>query len=78
MINRYREGLSRLISQQIDGLSPESVATIPEDVLVCQYDLRGKPTIELPSESVALIAANEVFARLLDKESLENQARLAS
>ena len=39
---------------------------------------RGKPTIELPAESEALKAANEVFARLLGKESLKTRARLAS
>jgi CO dehydrogenase maturation factor len=78
MINRYRQGLSRLISQQINGLGPESVSTIPEDTLIYQYDLEGKPTIELPSESVALKAADEVFTKLLGKEFLRNQARLAS
>ena len=77
MINRYREGLTRLISQKIRGLDPESVATIPEDELICQWDLEGKPTFELPLESVALQAANKVFARLIDQLTLE-QARSAS
>jgi CO dehydrogenase nickel-insertion accessory protein CooC1 len=71
MINRYREGLTRLISQKIRGLDPESVATIPEDELICQYDLAGYPTISLPPESVALQAANKVFARLIDQLTLE-------
>ena len=77
MINRYQEGLTRLISQQIAGLGPESVATIPEDALICRYDLEGKPTIELPPESVALQAANKVFARLIEQVAL-GQAREAS
>jgi CO dehydrogenase maturation factor len=77
MINRYREGLTRLISQQIEGLRPESVATIPEDALIYQYDLEGKPTIELPPESVAFQAANKVFARLIDQLTLV-QASVAS
>jgi CO dehydrogenase maturation factor len=65
IINRYREGLTRLISQQIKGLGPESVATIPEDELIYQFDLEGKPTAQLPPESVALQAADEIFARLI-------------
>jgi CO dehydrogenase maturation factor len=77
MINRYREGLTRLISQKIKGLDPESVATIPEDELICQYDLEGRPTFELPPESVALKAANKVFARLIEQLSSE-RARVAS
>jgi len=76
MINRYQEGLTRLISQQIAGLGPGSVATIPEDALICRYDLEGKPTIELPPESVALQAANKVFARLIEQLT-SGQARVA-
>jgi CO dehydrogenase maturation factor len=71
MINRYREGLTRLFSQQIKGLSAECVATIPEDELIYNYDLEGKPTIDLPPESVALQAANKVFARLIEQLTSE-------
>jgi CO dehydrogenase maturation factor len=77
MINRYREGLARLISQQIKGLGPESVATLPEDKLIYQYDLEGLPTIELPTESVALQAANKIFAGLMEELAL-GQTRVAS
>jgi CO dehydrogenase maturation factor len=41
------------------------VSTIPEDDLIYQFDLEGKPTVELPPDSVALQAANEVFEKLL-------------
>jgi len=75
VINQYRRGLTRLMSQQIEGLGPESVATIPEDELIYQFDLEGKPTIQLPLESVALQAANELFARLL-AEVVDDQARI--
>ena len=43
MINQYREGLTRLISQQFEGLGPESVATIPEDELIYRFDLEENP-----------------------------------
>jgi CO dehydrogenase maturation factor len=77
MINRYREGLTRLISQQIDGLGPGSVATIPEDELIYQFDLEGKPTAQLPPESVARQAADEIFARLIG-ELIMGQTPLSS
>ncbi|MCG6946804.1 MAG: AAA family ATPase [Deltaproteobacteria bacterium] len=77
VINQYRQGLTRLVSQQIEGLGPASVATIPEDELIYQFDLEGKPTIQLPSKSVALQAANEIFARLLD-EVVDDQDRITS
>ena len=47
----------------------------PEDELIYQFDLEGKPTIQLPLESVALQAANELFARLL-AEVVDDQARI--
>jgi CO dehydrogenase maturation factor len=65
------------MSQQIEGLGPESVAIIPEDEIIYQFDLEGKPTIELPPESAALQAANEIFARLL-AEVVDDQARITS
>ena len=77
MINRYREGLTRLTSQQIKGLGPESVATIPEDELIYQFDLEGKTTAQLPPESVALQAADEIFARLIG-ELIMGQTPLSS
>jgi CO dehydrogenase maturation factor len=76
IVNRYREGLTRLISQQIKGLGPESVATIPEDELIYQFDMEGKPTTQLPQESVALQAANQIFARLMG-EVIVDQTRLS-
>lgn len=77
MINRYREGLTRLTSQQIKGLGPESVATIPEDELIYQFDLEGRPTTQLPPDSVALQAADEIFARLIG-ELIMGQTPLSS
>ena len=49
----------------------------PEDELIYQFDLEGKPTIQLPLESMALQAANKIFARLL-AEVMDDQAGIAS
>jgi CO dehydrogenase maturation factor len=65
LINQYREGLPALITEEMGSFGLDSVATIPEDELIHQYDLQGRPTTHLPLESKALQAANAVFTKLL-------------
>jgi CO dehydrogenase maturation factor len=65
LVNQYRDKLERLVTKETAIFGPDSVSTIPEDDLIYQFDLEGKPTVELPPESVALQAANEVFEKLL-------------
>ena len=65
LVNQYRDKLERLVTKETQTFGPDSVSTIPEDDLIYQFDLEGKPTVELPIESVALQAANEIFRKLL-------------
>jgi CO dehydrogenase maturation factor len=65
LVNQYRDRLEGLVTKETEIFGPDSVSTIPEDDLIYQFDLEGKPTVELPIESVALQAANEVFEKLL-------------
>ncbi len=65
LINQYRDGLPTLAPEELEALGTADMATIPEDELIHQFDLEGKPTIELPLESEALQAANEIFSKLL-------------
>jgi CO dehydrogenase maturation factor len=58
-----------LVAKETETFDPNSVSTIPEDDLIYEFDLEGKPTVELPSQSVALQAANEIFTRLLLEEA---------
>ena len=65
LINQYREKLESLVTKETRIFGSDSVSTIPEDDLIYQFDLVGRPTAELPSESVALQAANHIFSKLL-------------
>jgi CO dehydrogenase maturation factor len=69
LVNQYRDKLERLVTKETETFGPDSVSTIPEDDLIYQFDLEGKPTVELPPDSVALQAANEVFEKLLIENS---------
>ena len=65
LINQYREGLPTLITDEMGSFGQGSVATIPDDELIHEFDLQGRPTVQLPWESKALQAANAVFTKLL-------------
>jgi CO dehydrogenase maturation factor len=65
LINQYRDKLESLVAKETGSFEPESMSIIPEDELIFQFDLEGKPTVELPPESVALQAANKVFEKLI-------------
>jgi CO dehydrogenase maturation factor len=65
LVNQYRDKLESLVAKETQTFDPDSVSTIPEDDLIYEFDLEGKPTIELPAESVALQATNEIFRKLL-------------
>jgi CO dehydrogenase maturation factor len=65
LINQYRDKLASLVAKETQVFGPDYVSTIPEDDLIYQFDLEGRPTMQLPPESVALRAANEVFTKLL-------------
>lgn len=65
VVNQYREGLPALISDEMETFDQDAVATIPEDELIHQFDLQGRPTTQLPPESEAVKAANAVFTKLL-------------
>ena len=66
LVNQYRDKMGSLVDKETEIFGPESVSTIPEDDLIYQFDLEGRPTSELPPESMALRAANAIFSRLLD------------
>ena len=46
-----------------DGL--ELAGTIPQDDVVYEYDLKGKPTIEIPEDNPTVRAAFTIFDRVM-------------
>ncbi|MFP3869505.1 MAG: AAA family ATPase [Syntrophobacteria bacterium] len=68
LVNQCRDGLGEVPLAGLEVLDSESIAVIPEDELIHTFDLEGRPTVELPPDSEALRAANEVFGRLLSQQ----------
>lgn len=65
IINQVKEGQQETINKAAGEYKLELAGTIPEDVDIRDFDLAGRPTIELDSKSRAFNAAYEIFDRIL-------------
>ncbi|MBW1785667.1 MAG: AAA family ATPase [Deltaproteobacteria bacterium] len=65
MVNRAKEGQAEAIEKAVSDFDLELLGSVPEDPLVQEFDLNGKPTFELGKDSVALRAAYEIFEKIV-------------
>ncbi len=65
IVNRVQDGTSedKSLLQAISQQSVEFAGFVPADDLIFEYDLNGKPLIQLPADSKALVS----FYTMLDK-----------
>jgi CO dehydrogenase maturation factor len=59
--------LDPLVTEELDRLGIDPIATIPLDEEVYEYDLKLKSLLDLPDTSKAVIAVNDLMAKLLSK-----------
>ena len=67
IINLVPEKLDPRVGEELSRLGIEPVATVPLDEKVDDYDLRMKPLLELPDDSKAVRAVNDLMTKLLSK-----------
>jgi CO dehydrogenase maturation factor len=60
VLNEVKNVIPQNIADQIEQESLDLIGTIPDDAAVEQYALDGRSLIELPSDSAALMAVNEI------------------
>lgn len=65
IINRAGEGQDEGIRKAVEEFRLDLLGTVPEDPVVKEYDLEGRPTVELGKESRALMAAYDIFDKIL-------------
>lgn len=65
LVNRAREGQEEAIAEAVEVFGLDLVGTVPEDPMVQDYDLSGRPTIDLGPESTALRSVYAIFERML-------------
>jgi CO dehydrogenase maturation factor len=65
VINQTREAPSDMVLEMISKENLELAGTIPADDTVYEYDLNGRPTVEIPDDNPAVQAAFDIFAKIL-------------
>lgn len=65
IINQTREEPSDIVLDMIKKEGLELAGTIPEDDAVYEFDLNGKPTIDIPNDNKAVQAAFQIFDRII-------------
>jgi CO dehydrogenase maturation factor len=65
IINQAKEGHHEIIEKGVNSYQLDLIGIIPEDDQVRDFDLHGRPTVELDSENRALQAAFQIFEKIL-------------
>ena len=65
IINQTRQTTPDMALKIIKENGVELAGTIPEDNTVYEYDLNGRPTIEMPEDNPAVQAAFEIFEKII-------------
>ena len=65
IVNRLRDGQFESLDQALNDYNLQLAGVVPEDLDLQQFDLDGKPTIELKKENKAVKAAYEIFDKML-------------
>jgi CO dehydrogenase maturation factor len=65
VVNQVKEGLRETVEKMVREYPLDLVGIIPEDVQVHDFDLNGRPTMELDEASKALQASFEIFDKVI-------------
>ncbi|NLL57377.1 MAG: carbon monoxide dehydrogenase, partial [Firmicutes bacterium] len=64
VISRTQDGVLSDLQEEIAATGLEVAGTIPLDNMVMEYDLKGRPLFELPADSPALKAVENIALNL--------------
>ncbi len=70
IINFVPNQLTPIITEELDRLGIDPIATIPLDEEVYEYDLKLKPLLDLPDTSKAVRAVSDFMAKLINLKSI--------
>lgn len=65
VLNQTKAEPSQSVLDVLQKENLELIGLIPEDQTVYEFDLEGRPTIELPEENVAVQAAFKIFDKII-------------
>ena len=67
LVNQAKEGQEEAIKEVVKGFGLDLAGMVPEDPKIREFDLDGRPTIELEGGSDAIKAAYAVFDKIFEK-----------
>lgn len=65
IINQSKNAPSAEVLKMLDAAKLELAGTIPENEAVYEYDLNGRPTVEMPEDNAAVQAAYRIFDKII-------------
>jgi CO dehydrogenase maturation factor len=65
VLTRAGRAEARALEDEIAATGLELAGVIPADALVTEYDLKGRPLFDLPADSAAVLAVQELLDRVL-------------
>jgi CO dehydrogenase maturation factor len=65
VINQIKESPSEQALEMIKSGGLELAGTVPEDRNIYEFDFNGRPTIEIPDDSLSVKAAFEIFDKIV-------------
>lgn len=65
VVDRVPEELSPHFRQEIEKQGVKLLGTVPEDPLIFEYDLKGKPLLDLPEDSSAVRAVARMMEEMI-------------
>ena len=66
VINQIKEAPSEMALEMIKDGDLELAGTVPDDRTVYEFDFEGRPTIEMPEDSVSVQAAFGIFDKIVE------------
>lgn len=65
VVNQVKEPLTEAVLNLIEKSGLELAGTIPEDPVVYEFDLKGRPTIDLPEDNATVKQAFRIFEKII-------------
>jgi len=65
VVDRAPNGMDSVFSREIQSLGLNLLGAIPEDAFVAEYEMNGRPLLDLPDESPAVQVVDRMMERMM-------------
>ena len=65
MLNKVTESVRSILEPAVEASGLPLIGTVPEDENIRAFDLIGKPLIDLPEDSKAVVAVKGIYEKIV-------------